>query len=130
MKKIIITAIAATAILLMSAGQAPSVMTKEKGGLYIVNTTTLGKNVEGYLGPTPLKVYIRKGKVEQIEFLKNEETPKYWAAAVKHLKDAWTGKTVKEAKALKVEGRTGATFSSDAIKENVRLALDYYERNK
>ena len=31
---------------------------------------------------------------------------------------------------MKVDGRTGATFSSDAIKENVKRALDYYEKNK
>ena len=42
---------------------------------------------------------------------------------------AWDGKTVKEAKTMKVDGRTGATMSSDAIKENVKRALEYYEKN-
>ena len=45
-------------------------MTKENG-TYVINTTTLGKNVEGYNGPTPLKIYINKNKVEKIEFLKS-----------------------------------------------------------
>ena len=34
-------------------------MTKEDG-MYVVNTTTIGKDIEGYNGPTPLKVYIKK----------------------------------------------------------------------
>lgn len=128
MKKMIVAgASLLMALVLMSA--AKKAMTKD-GGLYIVDTTELGKDVIGYEGPTPLKVYIRKNKVEKIEFLQNDETPKYWLAASKHLQNAWDGKTVKEAKAMKVDGRTGATFSSDAIKENVKRALDYYEKNK
>ena len=105
------------------------VMVKENGA-YVVNTTELGKKVDGYAGPTPLKVYIRKGKVEKIEFLPNQETPKYWNAVKKQMQNAWDGMKVAEAKAAQVDGRTGATFSSDAVKENVRLALEYYEKNK
>ena len=51
-------------------------MTKEDG-MYVVTTTTIGKDIEGYNGPTPLKVYIKKNKVERIEFLKSMESPKY-----------------------------------------------------
>lgn len=116
-------------VVLMSAAKVKKAMVKENGA-YVVNTTEIAKDVVGYQSPTPLKVYIRKNKVEKIEFLQNSETPKYWAAAKKHLLHAWDGKTVKEAKAMKVDGRTGATFSSDAIKENVKRALDYYEKNK
>ena len=129
MKKTMIAAGAGLlmAVLMMSA--AKKAMTKENG-VYVVNTTELAKDVIGYESTTPLKVYIRKGKVEKIEYLDNTETPKYWQAAAKHLKNAWDGKTVKEAKSMKVDGRTGATYSSDAIKENVKRALDYYEKNK
>ena len=52
-----------------------STMTKENG-VYIINTTELGKDIEGYNGPTPMKVYISKNKVEKIEFLKSMESPK------------------------------------------------------
>ena len=37
----------------MSA-QADDVMKKEKDGTYVVNTTTLAQDVEGYNGPTPV----------------------------------------------------------------------------
>ena len=115
---------------LMSAGKKDDkVMTKENGA-YVVNTTELGKKVDGYAGPTPLKVYIRKGKVEKVEFLPNQETPKYWNAVKKQMQNAWDGMKVADALEAKVDGRTGATFSSDAVRENVRLALEYYQKNK
>ncbi|MBQ3631386.1 MAG: FMN-binding protein [Prevotella sp.] len=119
----------AIAIALTSAGQKEKAMVKENGA-YVVNTTEIAKDVMGYEGTTPLKVYIRKNKIEKIEFLPNQETPKYWNAAKKHLQNKWDGKTVKEAKTMEVDGRTGATFSSDAVKANVKRALEYYEKNK
>ena len=132
MKKIaMICAVAiATVVLLSSAGKKDDkIMTKENGA-YVINTTELGKQVDGYVGPTPLKVYIRKNKIEKIEFLPNQETPKYWNACKKHMQNKWDGMKVSEAKTAEVDGRTGATFSSDAVKKNVKLALEYYEKNK
>lgn len=130
MKKIFLACATLTmAVVLMSADKKDNTMVKEKG-VYVVNTTTLGKDVIGYEGPTPLKVYIKGNKIQKIEFLENQETPKYWKAAVNHLQNKWDGMTVKEAKTKEVDGRTGATYSSDAIKKNVKLAAEYYEKNK
>ena len=84
----------------------------------------------GYNGPTPLKVYIKGNKIQKIEFLENDETPKYWKAAVNHLQNKWDGMAVKDVKTTEVDGRTGATYSSDAVKQNVKLAVEYYEKNK
>jgi electron transport complex protein RnfG len=132
MKKLFIPVTAAVfvaiAVVLASAKPA-DVMTKENG-TYVVNTTTLGSKVEGYAGPTPLKIYIKKNKVEKIEVLKNEETPKYLNVVKKKLLDKWNGLTVKNAASTKIDGVTGATFTSKAIKENVRLGLEYYQKNK
>jgi len=130
MKKIaLICAAVAAVVLLSSAKKKDNVMAKENG-TYIIDTTELGKQVDGYVGPTPLKVYIRKNKIEKIEFLSNQETPKYWNACKKHMQNKWDGMKVSEAKTAEVDGRTGATFSSDAVKKNVKLALEYYEKNK
>ena len=104
-------------------------MTKENG-TYIVNTTTLGKDIEGYNGPTPLKVYIKKNKVEKIEFLKSMESPKYYAKVKKELIEKWNGLKVKDAKTHQVDAVTGATYSSEAVIKNVQLALDYYQSHK
>ena len=119
----------AVALCLQSFMVGDETMTKEDG-VYVINTTEIGKDIEGYQATTPLKVYIKKYKVEKIEFLKSQETPKYYAKVKKALLNTWDGKKVKDAKALKVDAVTGATFSSDAVIENVRLALDYYQNHK
>ena len=132
MKKSIFGALAllALTVTLISAGQkGDEIMTKEDG-MYVVNTTTLGKDVQGYVSTTPVKVYIKKNKVEKVEFLKNQETPKYMARVKKALINKWDGQKVKDAAKLKVDGVTGATFSSDAIIKNVQLALEYYQAHK
>jgi electron transport complex protein RnfG len=128
MKRIV--CIAFVSLALMSATtQDHTVMTQEKG-VYVVNTTTLAADVEGYVGATPLKIYIKKNKVLRIEALKNEETPKYFLKVKKHLLPKWDGMTVKKALKADVDGVTGATYSSDAVKENVKRGLQYYQKNK
>ena len=77
-----------------------------------------------------MKVYIKKNKVERIEFLKSMESPKYYGQVKKALLEKWNGMTVKEAKILQVDAVTGATFSSEAVIQNVQMALDYYQKNK
>jgi electron transport complex protein RnfG len=114
---------------LLSAAPANDTMVKENG-TYIVNTTTLGKDVVGYVGTTPLKIYIKKNKIVKIEALKNQETPKYWAKVKRQLLTKWDGMKVKDALKQQVDGVTGATFSTDAVKENVRLGLEYYKAHK
>ena len=126
MKKYVFIVLAAVA--LMSAGQQDSPMTKENG-VVIVNTTTIAKDVEGYNGAVPVKIYIKKNKIEKIEVLKNQETPKYLAQVKKAMLNAWDGLTVKAAKAKKVDAVTGATFTSEALIENVNKCLDYYQKN-
>ena len=66
----------------------------------------------------------------RIEALKNQETPKYFLKVKKLLLNKWDGMTVKKAVSADVDGVTGATFSSDAVKENVKRGLDYYQKNK
>ena len=128
-KNILYCCTLAVVLCLMSFMAGDDVMTKHDG-MYVIDTTTLGKNVEGYQAPTPLKVYIKNDKVEKIEFLKSQETPKYYIKVKKALVDKWNGLTVKNAKKQQVDVVTGATFSSEAVIENVHLALDYYQSHK
>lgn len=131
MKKFIFSLMMCSAlvVLLMSAKKDDGVITKENG-MYVVNTTTLAADVDGYIGATPLKIYIKNNKIEKIEALKNQETPKYFAKVKKQILDKWNGKTVKEALKAQVDGVTGATLSSDAVKENVKRGLEYYQKHK
>ena len=117
------------ALCLMSFVAGDNIMTKENG-VYVIDTTELGKDIEGYQAPTPLKVYIKNDKVEKIEFLKSQETPKYYVKVKKALLEKWNGLKVKDAKTQQVDVVTGATFSSEAVIKNVQLGLDYYQKNK
>lgn len=101
------------------------VMTKQKD-VTIINTTTLATDIEGYVGTTPVKVYIKAGKVLKVEALENEETPKYFDMVVKGLMKKWNGLPVKTAEKQKVDVVTGATVSSEAVIENVRRGISYY----
>lgn len=130
MKKLLILPLCLLmAIVLMSADKKDDVMKKENG-TYVVNTTTLGKDVVGYEGPTPLKVYIKGNKIQKIEFLENQETPRYWKKMLAFIANKWDGMKVEDVKTTQVDGCTGATYSSDAVKANVKLAVEYYLKNK
>lgn len=132
MKKITLGGLAliALAATLQSAlPKGDDIITKEDG-MTVVNTTELGKDVVGYVATTPLKIYIQKNKVVKVEALKNQETPKYFVKVKKQLLDKWNDKKVSEAAKMKVDGVTGATFSSDAVIKNVQLGLEYYQKNK
>ncbi len=135
MKKTVIACMSGVMLLMMSvvlmsaAPKDDEVMTKQDG-MYVVNTTMLGKDVIGYVSPIPLKIYIKKNKVVKIEFLKNQETPKYFARVKKAMLNKWDGLKVADAEKLQVDGVTGATFSSDAVKKNVELGLQYYKKHK
>ena len=133
MKKIVIKTLSYCSIiaatLILTSWAADETMTKEDG-MTVINTTSIGKNVEGYNGTTPLKIFIKKNKVVKIEALKNQETPKYFIKVKKALLDKWNGLKVKDAKNLKVDAVTGATYTSDAVIENVKLGLDFYQNHK
>jgi len=109
---------------------ADNVMRKEKDGTYIVNTTTLAKEIDGYNGPTPVEVYIKKNRIVKVVLLRSQETPKYNARIKKELLPRYEGQNVKKGTLQNVDGLTGATFTSDAVKENIRRAVEYYQKHK
>jgi electron transport complex protein RnfG len=117
----------ATAALAQEKKQKEPVMTKEKGGVYIINTTTLC-DTKGYKSPTPLKVTVKKDKIESVEALPNQETPKYFRRINDELLPKFVGQKFDETE--KVDALTGATMSSKAVKANLKAAYDYYKANK
>ena len=106
------------------------VMTKEADGTYIINTTTLGKDIRGFRGNTPLSIYIKKGKIVEIKPLANQETPNYFNKVKQGLLNKWNGMKASKAATAQVDGVTGATFSSKAVKENVTRGIAYYQKHK
>ena len=128
MKKTFIT------LLLMAAfitAEAQQVMRKEKDGTYIVNTTTIANDVEGYAGPTPVEVYIKKNKIVKVVPLKTMDGPKYVAKVKNQMLTKYEGMKIEKKNPLpKVDGVTGATFTSDAMREHINRAIAYYQKHK
>ncbi len=127
MKKTLLSVLLAVAFVTASA---QDVMRKEKDGTYVVNTTTLAADVEGYNGPTPVEVHIKKNKIVKVVPLKSQEGPKYVAKVKKDMLPKYENVKIAKNKGAEVDGVTGATFTSDAIKENVRRGLEYYWKHK
>jgi electron transport complex protein RnfG len=122
--------LALVVLVLMSAGKKDDGVITKEDGMTVVNTTTIARDVEGYNGPVPVKIYIKKNKVAKIEVLKNQEGPKYMAKVKKAMLNAWDGLSVKKAATQQPDAVTGATFTSKALIENVNKGLEYYQKNK
>ncbi len=127
MKKILVTVAMA---LVMTGASAQKVMKKLGDGTYVVNTTSLADDVQGYMSTTPVEIHIKKNIIVKVVALKNDETPKYFAQVKKDMLTKYEGISVKKFQSTAVDGVTGATFSSDAVKENVRRGVAYYLKNK
>ena len=128
MKKTFITLLLMAAFV---AAEAQQVMRKEKDGTYVVNTTTLANDVEGYAGPTPIEVYIKKNKIVKVVPLKTQDGPKYVAKVKNGMLTKYEGMKIEKKKSLpQVDGVTGATFTSDAMRENIKRAVEYYNKHK
>lgn len=119
----------ALCLTLSSETDEEPILTKEKD-MTIINTTALAEDVEGYVSTTPVKIYIRGNKVVRVEALENEETPKYFNLVEVKLLKKWEGMPVKKAETAKVDAITGATISSEAVIENVRRGISYYNHVK
>lgn len=102
----------------------------EEQGMTVINTTTLCADVKGYADATPIKIYIKDGKINKIKTLRNAETPKFWALIKKEMISKWEGMDVKKAAKAKVDAVTGATMSSKALMKNVQAGCDYYVKNQ
>ena len=127
MRKTMVIVLLAVAFVTASA---QDVMRKEKDGTYVVNTTTLAQDVEGYQGPTPVEVYIKKNKIVKVVALKTQDGPKYVAKVKNGMLTKYEGMNVKKGIVEEVDAVTGATFTSKAMQENIRRAVAYYKKNK
>lgn len=126
-KNLMSVAVATFAFILMGAGVSKNAI-KYKNCIAIVNTSSIVK-ARGLNSKTPIKIYIKGNKITKIESLPNQETPAVFASAERLLKK-FIGKSVDEASTMKVDGVSGATYSSKALIQNVKGGLKYYKENK
>ena len=127
MKKTIIIA----AIMLLVAGTVSldartkkKTTTKKASATQVIYTGDIASKVIGYNGTTPLNITVKNGVIENIEVLQNEESPAYLKRAKEKVLPQYIDKTVAEAKKLKPDIATGATYTSEAIIKNIQMGLD------
>ena len=132
MKKTIIIA----AIMLLVAGTASldartkksaktnKAKTNKANTTQVIYTGDIANKVIGYNGTTPLNITVKNGVIENIEVLDNQESPAYLKRATAKILPQYIGKTVAEAKKLKPDIATGATYTSEALIKNIQMGLD------
>lgn len=83
--------------------------------------------INGYGGPVYFDIYVDKdGSITKIVPLENSETPSFFERTLPLLQN-WIGQTVQQGMDLKPDAVTGATYSSQAIVQNVDAGLAYYQ---
>lgn len=106
--------------------EATPTMTVASDGTITVNTTEIGKDIIGYAGPTPVEITIADGKIKKIKPLQNRETPEFYGAVRNsNLFESLDGKTLAEAAETRLDGVSGATYTSSALIQNIRAGVNY-----
>ncbi len=88
----------------------------------VVDTSSLSHDIIGYGGPTPLTVTFDDGKIASVVAQRNAETPGFFRRVEKALFPRFIGMTADEASKCDVDAVSGATFSSVAVIQNIRIA--------
>lgn len=90
---------------------------------FTITTTELGRNIRGYRGPVPVSVTFSGGKITEVKPLANHETPSYFRRVEQSgICNRYIGLTARQAATKQVDAVSGATLSSKALIENIRLA--------
>ena len=86
--------------------------------------------VKGFNGPTPLLIALdADGRIKNVILLGNQETPRFAQHVVNEgLFVAWDGLTPDEAINKDVDAISGATFTSNSVKQSLLARLMAYQR--
>ena len=125
-KSILLAAVAALllSIGLVSSARGARFSQAAPADTLVINTTELCKDVIGYDGPTPLLIKVVDGVVARVDALPNTESPSYFERVIQGgLLKAVVGKKVSEAARMQLDAVSGATYSSEAVIENLRAGL-------
>ena len=85
--------------------------------------------VKGFNGPTPLLIALdADGRIKDIVLLENQETPNFAKRVVDGgLYQAWNGLTIDEALNKDVDAVSGATYTSNGVKNSLKARLQAYQ---
>ncbi len=84
-------------------------------------------NIKGFNGPTPLQIALDgNGKIIEVRVLDNDETPSFLNRVINAgFMDSWNGLTIEEAINKEVDAVSGATYSSNGIKNSLKTRLSH-----
>ena len=94
------------------------------GDTLVVNTTDLAKDVIGFNDRTPLEIKLVDGVIVAVKALPNQETPRFFQRVTgSPIFTAPIGKTPQQVLQMHFDAVTGATYSSEAVIENLRRGV-------
>lgn len=103
-----------------------------KGNLIgaVLFSSPYSDEVEGFNGTTPLLIIIdAEGRIQKVVLLENQETPRFAQRVVDGgLYEAWNSLTVDEALNKDVDAISGATYTSNGVKQSLAARLKAYKR--
>lgn len=101
---------------------------------HVVGTVLLSApystSVHGYNGPTPLLIALdAENRIKDVVLMANQETPRFAQRVEENgFYTSWNGLTIEEALAKQVDAVSGATFTSNGVKNSLRARLQAYQR--
>lgn len=102
----------------------------DEAGLLIATAPYAG-DVMGFAGATPLYLYVdAAGVLKAVAAADNEESPDFFKEAVDGIFPQVVGRDVADVAARRVDAVSGATYSSNAIINNVKYALSARAKGK
>lgn len=110
-------------LLLITSACTDKNITKNGDGSYTVNTTEIGAEIKGFYGNVPLNVTIKGNTIIDVEILANEETPEFLDKVKETLLPQLRNLDFEHLP--DVDAVSGATYTSQAVLKNVKLAIEY-----
>lgn len=88
-----------------------------------------GDDFVGFNDIIPLEIVMNDGKIETINILENQETPRFLQKVTDAgLVEKFYGLTPKEAVILDIDAVSGATYSSNAIIKSVKTSMEMLDK--
>lgn len=96
----------------------------------VLYSSPYSDNVKGFNGPTPILIIMdAEDRIQNVVLLDNQETPFYaQRVADGGLYSAWNGLTAEEALRKEVDAVSGATYTSNGVKNSLITRLKAYQR--
>lgn len=88
--------------------------------------------ITGFNGPTPILILMdAEGRIKDVVLLENQETPRFAQHVVDGgLFQSWNGLTPDEALNKEVDAVSGATYTSNSVKNSLIARLKVYQRQR